>query len=131
MDNRGTEKVEVNGPPVDEKYNTNGNPEKYLQDNASHYDDDKRSEEIKTFGGDTALANAPWKYKIIALVTALMFPCKYNKMNYQKKNSLLTHLYPIFSRFSFLCKCYFRYEISSYYCMYLWYFFIIFWRICN
>ncbi|KAI9251198.1 major facilitator superfamily domain-containing protein [Sporodiniella umbellata] len=25
-------------------------------------------------GGDTALANAPWKYKLIALVTALCFP---------------------------------------------------------
>ncbi|KAG1150933.1 hypothetical protein G6F37_000084 [Rhizopus arrhizus] len=25
-------------------------------------------------GGDTALANAPWKFKIIALVTALLFP---------------------------------------------------------
>ncbi|KAG1456924.1 hypothetical protein G6F56_006725 [Rhizopus delemar] len=25
-------------------------------------------------GGDTALANAPWKFKVIALVTALLFP---------------------------------------------------------
>lgn len=25
-------------------------------------------------GGDTALANAPWKFKLIALVTALMLP---------------------------------------------------------
>lgn len=30
----------------------------------------------QTYGGDTALANAPWKFKIIALVTALLFPCK-------------------------------------------------------
>ncbi|PHZ10137.1 MFS general substrate transporter [Rhizopus microsporus ATCC 52813] len=28
----------------------------------------------QTYGGDTALANAPWKFKIIALVTALLFP---------------------------------------------------------
>jgi hypothetical protein len=26
--------------------------------------------------GDTALANAPWQYKIVALITALAFPCK-------------------------------------------------------
>jgi hypothetical protein len=26
--------------------------------------------------GDAALANAPWKYKLIALVTALLFPSK-------------------------------------------------------
>lgn len=76
MDNKGTEKLEVNTPAMDEKYNTNGSPEKYLQDNSSNYGEDKPSEEIRTFGGDTALANAPWKYKIIALVTALMFPCK-------------------------------------------------------
>lgn len=76
MDSKGTEKLEVNAPTMDEKYNTNGTPEKYLQDNNSNYDEDKRSEEIRTFGGDTALANAPWKYKIIALTTALMFPCK-------------------------------------------------------
>ncbi|KAI8098335.1 major facilitator superfamily domain-containing protein [Gilbertella persicaria] len=44
--------------------------EKYLQDD---YQED-RSEEVKTYGGDTALANAPWKYKLIALLTALLFP---------------------------------------------------------
>lgn len=27
--------------------------------------------------GDAALANSPWQYKLIALVTALLFPCKY------------------------------------------------------
>ncbi|KAG2233913.1 hypothetical protein INT48_004401 [Thamnidium elegans] len=74
MDNKGTEKLEVIAPTMDEKYNTNGSPEKYLQDNSSTYGEDKSNEEIRTFGGDTALANAPWKYKIIALVTALMFP---------------------------------------------------------
>jgi hypothetical protein len=26
--------------------------------------------------GDAALANAPWQYKLIALVTALLFPSK-------------------------------------------------------
>jgi hypothetical protein len=31
----------------------------------------------RTNGGDTAFANAPWKYKIIALVTALLFPREY------------------------------------------------------
>ncbi|KAI8374536.1 major facilitator superfamily domain-containing protein [Radiomyces spectabilis] len=30
--------------------------------------------EPASHGGDTALANAPWQYKLIALVTALMFP---------------------------------------------------------
>lgn len=31
--------------------------------------------------GDTALANAPWQYKLIALVTALCFPSKKKKRN--------------------------------------------------
>lgn len=30
--------------------------------------------------GDAALANAPWKYKLIALVTALLFPRKVYKI---------------------------------------------------
>ena len=30
--------------------------------------------------GDAALANSPWQYKLVALVTALLFPCKYLKI---------------------------------------------------
>ncbi|KAF7727035.1 hypothetical protein EC973_008082 [Apophysomyces ossiformis] len=30
--------------------------------------------QVVSHGGDTAFANAPWKYKVIALVTALMLP---------------------------------------------------------
>lgn len=30
--------------------------------------------------GDAALANAPWQYKLIALVTALLFPSKVSKI---------------------------------------------------
>lgn len=78
MDSKGGEKQEVDSSYIFNEKLNNETSEKYLPDNktATDYDDDK-NDEIKTFGGDTALANAPWKYKIIALVTALMFPCKY------------------------------------------------------
>lgn len=33
--------------------------------------------------GDTALANAPWQYKLIALITALCFPSIKNNLDYQ------------------------------------------------
>ncbi|CAO3652672.1 unnamed protein product [Cunninghamella blakesleeana] len=36
--------------------------------------DVKEEQEVNTHGGDTALANAPWKFKLIALATALMLP---------------------------------------------------------
>lgn len=78
MDNRGSEKQEVvNSSAADEKY-AYDTSEKYLQDGKSvSSEEEKHSEEnVITHGGDTALANAPWKYKMIALVTALMFPCK-------------------------------------------------------
>jgi hypothetical protein len=84
MNNRkSSEKQEVINPSsastaANEKYVLE---DKYLQDTRSAstiYEGDKKSEEeVRTFGGDTALANAPWKFKIIALFTALMFPCKY------------------------------------------------------
>lgn len=32
--------------------------------------------------GDTALANSPWQYKIVALVTALAFPRKFFAATY-------------------------------------------------
>lgn len=73
MDNKPSEKEQVVST---ENYSTAVTSEKYIQDGESLKEDDK-SEEILTHGGDTALANAPWKYKIIALVTALLFPCKY------------------------------------------------------
>ncbi|CAO3651632.1 unnamed protein product [Mucor fragilis] len=70
MDHKPSEKEQV---VSNEAYPTGVASEKYLQDGESFKEDDK-SEEIITHGGDTALANAPWKYKIIALVTALLFP---------------------------------------------------------
>lgn len=56
---------------------TNNNNEKYDATTEKYLQDDKKSqeeEEARTYGGDTALANAPWKFKVIALTTALMFP---------------------------------------------------------
>ncbi|KAL0144415.1 major facilitator superfamily domain-containing protein [Mucor lusitanicus] len=70
MDHKPSEKEQV---VSNEAYPTGVASEKYLQDGESFKEDDK-SEEVITHGGDTALANAPWKYKIIALVTALLFP---------------------------------------------------------
>lgn len=56
--------------------------EKVLADDTSiqdgYLDEDDSKKDIQIHGGDTALADAPWKFKIIALVTALLFPCKYN-----------------------------------------------------
>jgi hypothetical protein len=70
MDNKqelvGTEKVQTE------------TSEKYLKDTDS-VEEDKKSEELHTHGGDTAFANAPWKFKVIALCTALLFPCKYTQ----------------------------------------------------
>ncbi|KAI8370001.1 major facilitator superfamily domain-containing protein [Blakeslea trispora] len=45
--------------------------EKYGQES---FKEEEKSVEIITDGGDTALANAPWQYKAIALTTALLFP---------------------------------------------------------
>lgn len=73
MDQKPSEKEQV---VSNEAYPTGVASEKYLQEGESFKEDDK-SEEVITHGGDTALANAPWKYKMIALVTALLFPCKY------------------------------------------------------
>lgn len=36
--------------------------------------------------GDAALANAPWQYKLIALVTALCFPSKDLNMTMKKRH---------------------------------------------
>lgn len=71
MDNKESEKQEVLG--TENVYT--GSTEKYLKDTNS-VEEDNKSEEVVTHGGDTAFANAPWKFKIIALVTALLFPCK-------------------------------------------------------
>lgn len=80
MDNRGSEKQEIanSSAAAEEKY-AYDNSENYLKDGKSvSSEEEKHTEEnVIAHGGDTALANAPWKYKVIALVTALMFPCKY------------------------------------------------------
>lgn len=39
-----------------------------------HKEETEQSKEEVGHGGDTALANAPLKFKLIALITALMFP---------------------------------------------------------
>lgn len=72
MDTKGSEKQQVDSSYISDEKLSHENSEKYLSEG-----NDGRTEEVQTFGGDTALANAPWKYKIIALVTALMFPCNY------------------------------------------------------
>ncbi|KAI8347311.1 major facilitator superfamily domain-containing protein [Blakeslea trispora] len=38
------------------------------------FKEEDKSVEIVADGGDTSLANAPWQYKVIALITALLFP---------------------------------------------------------
>lgn len=54
--------------------------EKVLADDTSmqdkYVDEDESKNDLQIHGGDTALADAPWKFKVIALVTALLFPCK-------------------------------------------------------
>lgn len=72
MDSKVSEKQQVNSSYIPDEKLSHENSEKYLSEG-----NDGQTEEIHTFGGDTALANAPWKYKVIALITALMFPCKY------------------------------------------------------
>lgn len=47
-------------------------------------------------GGDTALANAPWKFKIIALVTALLFPCKKTTAHFTHKLTWIHSGFPLF-----------------------------------
>lgn len=51
------------------------------QEKLEMYDDEKQEHEQQQapdneggHGGDTGLANAPWKFKLIALATALMLP---------------------------------------------------------
>lgn len=88
MNNNAADKQEVN-----EKYGLD-NSEKYLQDgtSASSVDEKHAEEDLKVHGGDTALANAPWKYKALALVTALMFPCKYILINCISFKTHCTHI---------------------------------------
>jgi hypothetical protein len=56
-----------------------------IQEKLEMYDDEKQDQEHDHqqaaaqeneagHGGDTGLANAPWKFKLIALATALMLP---------------------------------------------------------
>jgi hypothetical protein len=66
-----------------ETFNTS---EKALEINETHSDhglDSSSTSEIKPLtseeAGDAALANSPWQYKLIALVTALLFPRKSRK----------------------------------------------------
>ena len=44
------------------------------EDNKAAYTAQQHSEETGLHENDAALANAPWKYKVVALVTALMLP---------------------------------------------------------
>lgn len=53
---------------------TDYNNESYLKEENSSSDADLAVNEQEV--GDTALANSPWKYKIVALITALSFPRK-------------------------------------------------------
>ncbi|KAI8074860.1 major facilitator superfamily domain-containing protein [Gongronella butleri] len=46
----------------------------HASDASSVEDIKEPQEEPTSHGGDTALVNAPWQYKVIALVTALMLP---------------------------------------------------------
>lgn len=60
--------------------------DKTLEINETHSDhglDSNSAGEIKPLtseeAGDAALANSPWQYKLIALITALLFPRKSRK----------------------------------------------------
>ncbi|KAI7872035.1 major facilitator superfamily domain-containing protein [Spinellus fusiger] len=68
---------------ADAKYKTDSanytmqNDQLIVSENSNVYTDKKLEEDNQehiSHGGDTALANAPWQYKMVALVTALLFP---------------------------------------------------------
>jgi hypothetical protein len=42
--------------------------------------------------GDAALANAPWQYKLVALITALLFPRKKKNFDYYQTIFLIDKL---------------------------------------
>lgn len=69
MSSPNTEKITVYDDDQSEKV-LNHSPEMTERDNTE--DAPLTAEEA----GDAALANAPWQYKLVALVTALLFPRK-------------------------------------------------------
>ncbi|KAI7902817.1 major facilitator superfamily domain-containing protein [Cokeromyces recurvatus] len=66
------EKAKVLTSPYNEKQLTEVS-ENHTQD-INNTDNEELSDDLRIHGGDTALANASWKYKSIALITALLFP---------------------------------------------------------
>jgi hypothetical protein len=71
------DKVQVNDEPFikdDSGYQTKDYPKVEIMESDNSSVEEGRLTEQEA--GDAALANAPWQYKLIALVTALLFPSK-------------------------------------------------------